>query len=66
VQCKAPLQLTEPNQLNVHRLQEEDRFGSGIIAGHESQPLVVNGAMQVVNRFPNKLYALDPDGLDVL
>ena len=51
--------LTQINSTNVDRLQEEFHFSTGINAGHEGQPLVVNGIMYVVTPFPNLLYALD-------
>src|SRR5688572_15104944 len=51
--------LTQINASNVSRLEEEFRFSTGIKAGHEGQPLVINGVMYVVTPFPNKLYALD-------
>jgi PQQ-dependent dehydrogenase (methanol/ethanol family) len=51
--------LTQINPSNVSRLEEEFRFSTGIKAGHEGQPLVINGIMYVVTPFPNKLYALD-------
>jgi PQQ-dependent dehydrogenase (methanol/ethanol family) len=51
--------LNEINADNVNRLQEEFRFSTGIVAGHEGQPLVVNGVMYIVTPFPNKLFALD-------
>jgi lanthanide-dependent methanol dehydrogenase len=54
--------LTEINRTNVSRLQEEFRFSTGVVAGHEGQPLVVNGTMYVVTPFPNKLVALDLAG----
>jgi alcohol dehydrogenase (cytochrome c) len=54
--------LDQINRNNVHRLQEEFRFSTGIKAGHEGQPLVVNGLMYVVTPFPNLLYALELDG----
>jgi lanthanide-dependent methanol dehydrogenase len=44
---------------NVDRLQEEFRFSTGIVAGHEGQPLVFNNTMYIVSPFPNKLFALD-------
>lgn len=51
--------LTQINSTNVDRLQEEFHFSTGINAGHEGQPLVVNGILYVVTPFPNLLYALD-------
>jgi lanthanide-dependent methanol dehydrogenase len=58
--------LTQINTSNVHRLKEDFKFSTGIEAGHEGQPLVVNGIMYVVTPFPNFLYALDLDGGNVI
>lgn len=44
---------------NVGRLQEEFRFRTGVVAGHEGAPLVVGSTMYIVSPFPNKLFALD-------
>jgi lanthanide-dependent methanol dehydrogenase len=51
--------LDQINSGNVSQLEEEFRFSTGVLAGHEGQPLVVNGVMYVVSPFPNKLFALD-------
>src|SRR5919202_5241011 len=51
--------LDQINTANVNRLEEEFRFSTDIEAGHEGQPLVVNGIMYVVTPFPNLLYTLD-------
>jgi PQQ-dependent dehydrogenase (methanol/ethanol family) len=51
--------LAQINTGNVNQLQEEFKFDTDITAGHEGQPLVVNGIMYVVTPFPNLLYALD-------
>src|SRR5688500_10029876 len=40
--------LAQINTRNVNRLQEEFKFSTDIEAGHEGQPLVVNGVMYVV------------------
>ena len=34
-------------------------FSTGVLAGHEGQPLVVNDTMYVVTPWPNVLYAFD-------
>jgi glucose dehydrogenase len=34
-------------------------FSTGVVAGHEAAPLVVNGTMFIVTPWPNYLYALD-------
>ena len=34
-------------------------FSTGVLAGHEGQPLVVNNTMYVVTPYPNVLYAFD-------
>jgi len=44
---------------NVARLQEEFRFTTGVLDGHEGAPLVVGSTMYVVGPFPNRLFALD-------
>src|SRR5215210_4436707 len=51
--------LKQINKANVRRLEEDFHFSTGIEAGHEGQPLVVNGVMYIVTPFPNLLYALD-------
>ncbi len=51
--------LDQINAANVNRLTEEFRFSTRIVAGHEGQPLVVDGIMYMVSPFPNKLFALD-------
>jgi PQQ-dependent dehydrogenase (methanol/ethanol family) len=51
--------LDQINRSNVSRLREEFTFSTGVVAGHEGQPLVVNGTMYIVTPFPNYLYALD-------
>ena len=51
--------LQQINTTNVDRLKEEFHFSTDIKAGHEGQPLVVNGIMYVVTPFPNLLYAID-------
>src|SRR5436309_14930508 len=44
---------------NVARLKPTWSFSTGVLGGHEGQPLVVNGTMYVVTPFPNVLYAFD-------
>src|ERR1700750_1549276 len=53
---------------NVNRLVENFKCepDNRIPAGHEGQPLVVNGIMYVVTPFPNFLYALDATNGDVI
>lgn len=51
--------LDQINAGNVAALEEEFSFKTGLEAGHEGAPLVVNGVMYVVSPFPNKLFALD-------
>ena len=34
-------------------------FSTGVLAGHQGQPLVVNDTMYVVTPYPNVLYAFD-------
>src|SRR5467141_1165072 len=44
---------------NVTRLRPQWSFSTGVLGGHEGQPLVVNNTMYVVTPFPNVLYAFD-------
>ena len=51
--------LTAINTANVKRLRAAWSFSTGVLAGHEGQPLVVNNMMYVVTPYPNVLYAFD-------
>ncbi len=44
---------------NAPRLRAVWSFSTGVLGGHEGQPLVVNNTMYVVTPFPNVLYAFD-------
>lgn len=44
---------------NVARLKPVWSFSTGVLRGHEGQPLVVNNTMFVVTPYPNVLYAFD-------
>jgi len=51
--------LDELTPGNVDQLQVVWTFSTGLKAGHEAAPLVVNGTMYIVTPWPNMLYALD-------
>jgi len=51
--------LGQINASNVRRLRPTWSFSTGVLAGHEGQPLVVNQTMYVVTPYPNVLYAFD-------
>jgi len=51
--------LTELTPANVARLKPVWSFSTGVLRGHEGQPLVVNNTMYVVTPYPNVLYAFD-------
>ncbi len=51
--------LTEINTGNVKRLRAAWSFSTGVLGGHEGQPLVVNNTMYAVTPYPNVLYAFD-------
>src|ERR1019366_8288788 len=51
--------LAPINAANVQRLRMVWNFSTGVLRGHEGQPLVVNNTMYVVTPFPNVLYAFD-------
>jgi len=44
---------------NANRLHLVWNFATGVLGGHEGQPLVVNHTMYVVTPYPNVLYAFD-------
>jgi len=51
--------LTSITPANAPRLRPVWSFSTGVLGGHEGQPLVVNNTMYVVTPFPNVLYAFD-------
>src|SRR3989442_7301497 len=51
--------LAEITAGNVKRLRAVWTFSSGVLGGHEGQPLVVNHTMYAVTPYPNVLYAFD-------
>ncbi len=51
--------LDEITAANVSKLRSTWSFSTGVLSGHEGQPLVVNNTMYVVTPWPNVLYAFD-------
>jgi PQQ-dependent dehydrogenase (methanol/ethanol family) len=51
--------LSEITATNAKALRPVWTFSTGVLAGHEGQPLVVKNTMYVVTPFPNVLYAFD-------
>jgi PQQ-dependent dehydrogenase (methanol/ethanol family) len=51
--------LAQITPANVARLKPVWSFSTGVLGGHEGQPLVVNRTMYVVTPYPNVLYAFD-------
>jgi lanthanide-dependent methanol dehydrogenase len=51
--------LSAITSANVSRLRAVWSFSTGVLGGHEGQPLVVNNTMYVVTPYPNVLYAFD-------
>ncbi len=51
--------LAQIDVANVGRLHAVWNFSTGVLAGHEGQPLVVDKTMYVVTPYPNVLYAFD-------
>ena len=51
--------LSAITSANVARLRPVWSFSTGVLGGHEGQPLVVNNTMYVVTPYPNVLYAFD-------
>jgi PQQ-dependent dehydrogenase (methanol/ethanol family) len=52
-------ELSEITPANAARLHPVWTFSTGVLAGHEGQPLVVKDTMYVVTPWPNVLYAFD-------
>ena len=51
--------LSQITRSNAHGLRPVWTFSTGVLGGHEGQPLVVNNTMYVVTPWPNVLYAFD-------
>ena len=51
--------LTDINAQNAKSLHPVWTFSTGVLGGHEGQPLVVANTMYVVTPWPNVLYAFD-------
>jgi PQQ-dependent dehydrogenase (methanol/ethanol family) len=51
--------LTQITPANAARLRPVWTFSTGVLRGHEGQPLVVGTTMYVVTPYPNVLYAFD-------
>jgi PQQ-dependent dehydrogenase (methanol/ethanol family) len=51
--------LTQITAANATHLKPIWSFSTGVLGGHEGQPLVVNRTMYVVTPYPNVLYAFD-------
>ena len=51
--------LAQIDRTNAARLKAVWTFSTGVLGGHEGQPLVVGSTMYVVTPFPNVLYAFD-------
>jgi len=57
--------LTQITNENVANLKVAWTMSTGVLHGHEGQPLVVNNTMYIVTPWPNDVYAIDlanPDG----
>ena len=51
--------LDEITAENVERLRPTWTFSTGVLGGHEGQPLVVGDTLYAVTPYPNVLYAFD-------
>ena len=51
--------LTEINTENVKNLRAAWTFSTGVLRGHEGEPIVVGSTMYLATPFPNIVYALD-------
>ena len=52
-------ELADINKDNVGNLKVAWTFSTGVLRGHEGNPLVIGDIMYVHTPFPNKVYALD-------
>jgi PQQ-dependent dehydrogenase (methanol/ethanol family) len=52
-------ELSQITPANVGNLHVAWTFSTGVLRGHEGQPLVVNNTMYLVTPYPNVAYALD-------
>lgn len=53
--------MDEINKDNVRRLVPAWSFSTGVLRGHEGEPLVIDGTMYIHTPFPNNVYAIDLD-----
>jgi alcohol dehydrogenase (cytochrome c) len=51
--------LSQISPRNASRLRPVWSFSTGVLGGHEGQPLVVDKTMYVVTPYPNVVYAFD-------
>src|SRR3989475_2562950 len=51
--------LSQINRTTVKNLKASWTFSTGVLNGHEGNPLVINNVMYVHSAFPNAVYALD-------
>jgi len=51
--------LAQITAANASRLRPVWTFSTGVLGGHEGQPLVVGHTLYVVTPYPNVLYAFD-------
>src|SRR5512146_1636656 len=51
--------LSQITASNVKNLQVAWTFSTGVLRGHEGNPLVIGHVMYVQTAFPNKVFALD-------
>jgi lanthanide-dependent methanol dehydrogenase len=52
-------ELAQITAANASRIRPTWTFSTGVLGGHEGQPLVVGNTMYVVTPYPNVLYAFD-------
>jgi PQQ-dependent dehydrogenase (methanol/ethanol family) len=54
-------ELNQINADNVKRLVPAWSFSTGVLRGHEGEPLVIDGTMYIHTPFPNNVFAIDLD-----
>ena len=58
-QIRAIQTLREINSTNARSLKAAWTFSTGVLRGHEGQPLVIDNTMYLVTPYPNVAYAID-------
>lgn len=59
-------ELNQINTQNAHKLQAAWTFSTGVLRGHEGGPLVIGDTLYIHAAFPNNVFAIDLNTLEIL